>query len=146
MLGRRYSIRSSEALSEIKKPLLRKNYRNAGICNRFFFFFSFPLISSVNEAYQKRMQEFMLEDMQEDDNESERYLSKFDQVLYRKESQVDLILKRMNLPYFNEIMKTALWETFRGELIMNSMVFFISELFGLLYTSMLFFIVKHIRE
>ena len=104
------------------------------------------MIQSINDNYQGKMQEFMIEDMTEDDIENRKYIEKFNAALKKREVHADMIAKRNNLPYYNKIMRAAVWDTYGPEIYLNAFIYFIGEVLGLLYTAHLQYLIKYIKR
>jgi ABC-type multidrug transport system fused ATPase/permease subunit len=92
------------------------------------------------------MKEFMIEDMTETDNEREDYLNTFTDNLKKRESISDMIARRNNLPHYHRVMKAAVWDTFRKEIYWCSVLYFLGEALGLIYTTFLFYIIEYVRK
>lgn len=133
-------VNLSGGVSGFKVPYLNKhtfrlNYRKTGCLGRLLYNFSYPLIASINHNPERKMEEFMLEDMKEDPQESERTLNSFLANLQKRDSMVNLLLKKNNLPYYHKVMTAAVWDTFGPQIYASSFLYFLGECCGIAYTS-----------
>ena len=132
-------VRNSEDVN-FKTPF-RKNYRKANCCSRIFFTYAWNLIGDMRKNNGK-MTEEMIEDMTNQDGETEMYIERF---LTNIKTREEKMAGKTPEDYYFAV-RNSLFMTFRFEILSAAFIYFFGECCAIGYTSFLLFLINYLKD
>ena len=132
-----------DTYEEVPPPKFNQNYRKASCCSRWVFNYVWPMIKTVKDS-KTGMSEDMLEDITLVDGETQIDLDNFMKNVKLYEKQWVDAGKPEN--GFYGVIKSALWTTFKWDILWSSFLSFISDVFAIGFTTFIIVLIKFIKE
>ena len=131
-----------------EKPKIgfRHHYRDSNFISRGFYSYIYPLIDSMKQNDDK-MSEEMIEDMNVNDDDTDKMLKKFETCLQKREDDYYRRKKAgEDVEEYYSVFKGAVFDTFLSDFLPISTYYFLSESLGVAYTSFLSEIINFIKK
>ena len=120
-------------------PVFHHGLRNAGCCDKLFFFYPRDVMKRHKDNDYKMTGE-MLEDMRHDDDETKRIIEALELNIKKRFEQGGKDVNAFSA------LKSALWDTFKWQVLKSAFFSYLSELFALGQNSMLILMITFINN
>ena len=136
----------------------KNNYRRANICQKFFYTYGNPVVKSVNDNKGTLKME-NIEDIKSNEEETAQLVQCFTSSIRKHvaakvkgktgiptEEEIDIAMQSLPLAEMQELVKGALWNTFKWDWVIAATFVLVGECTGVFSCYFISFLINYLRD